>query len=260
MPDIAREEKLKVFQASAQLCALRTELDRRRQEIQKQLNVTFQDDETFLRLAEERHMPSRHLPVVVWILLLAAAATVFCLLIYLVVPFINQDLCVALGLACAFGCLGVYYSICRRDARLMAGQDLTLYHKEQEEFRRKVPALEKERQEVETEAERVRDALVALVPKGGIAEQYWDAAPILWGFVETHRADSLKEALNAYDDYMFYTQTLRTVRQQNAKIAAMERSITQLRQQQQATVAGMTMMEISHAVDMCLLIDYIDSK
>lgn len=254
-----KEEKLQVFQTSAQLCSIRTELERRRAEIQKTMNVTFDDDEAFLRRTQERYMPSYDLPVVVWILLLAGIATGICVLIYLLFPRIDQSLGAVLGVAGTIACIVVYHQRKKKEARALAELALSEYHKQKEYHLRKVKDLEKDKQAIEIEASRVKEALLALVPKGGIAESYWDVAHILWGFVETHRADSLKEALNLYDDYLFYTKTLNAVQRQNAKIASLERSIQQLNVQQQAAVASMTMMEISHTVDMCLLYNYIDN-
>ncbi len=254
------EEKFRAFQTSVQLCSIRSELDKRHTNVIKQLDVHFSDDDSFLASATQKYMPSYDLPTWGWILLFSTGSTGFAMLLWLLFPRIDPNAAGPIGVVGFFVAIAIYHHIKKKKAKELAQQDLCVYHQKHRAYLDEVPNLEEKKQEIETEITRVEKALLDLIPKGGIAQDSWNIANILWAFVETHRAESLKEALKLYDDYMFYSQTLHVVEQQNAKIASLNRDIKKISMQQEALAASMTMMEISHAIDMCIGYSLIQSK
>ena len=184
----------KAFAQSAVLCTMRNSLKEKILDLEKKLAVTFKTESEFIN--DEVSMPDWKLGIYMGIVF----AIAFSLNLILHTRG-DSTLFVVTLLSFVLGAFA--YSGIRKAYRNMqvkkASQSYVTYHQSEVEYNRKKENWQIEADEYSEKLQEVEKTLRQLRRVGGIHDEYWDDGYILWHYVETGRAESLREATNLYE-------------------------------------------------------------
>ncbi len=243
---------LQTFEYTAQLCVMRNELIRRISILNERLNKEYIE----ISYYEKRFQ--YHQPATAGERAKTVVLTWF--VVFIVISFWGMgDLWSVFSVALAIGAFVLIRKFDNRQAKILADRDLDVYHRahmELEENR------EKWTNELNTYKELLRkdtDILRELAPEGGVPERYWEQGGELWQLVSMNRADSLKEAINLYEQIEMYKAIGNAIDAQNAKILEMGRQVERQAQEQAILSSKQDDLELRQGFDEFLML-YLNTR
>ncbi len=219
--DVEEGEELDVFRYSAKLCILRSFLIDEVRKTNQELQMNYMSDEAFLEHYTNRYRT--RLDSGFWGPM-AMGVAVAAGLLSNVLGWTILLAIVTLGLA---ACVVILYTNNdKKKARAAAENQLIGYRKDRENHNKQIPTLQKAQKELPLLIDKCVKALKAMEGnRECITEQYWPAAPYLLEYVDTHRADNLKEALRVYREEQNYKECQAWFSHVNSKIESMHREM-----------------------------------
>lgn len=258
------KSKMDAFETSAKLCVLRESLIERLSDVNRKIDQSYDDDDSFYNQTLQRVTPNTFdryafLYLIFWALAVSVAISTFA------VYGKNQSNAAGgaafiIGTAITLCVRWVISKIEKNIGQTRAKELLSTYQQERAEYDRQLPQWESDAAHLTDEIKRVTDVLSELIHQGGIPHDYWEKAAQLWHLVEIHRAESLKEAINVYEDIQWKMRMIGIAQSTKDEVARMQKRLDSIRQQQIALSNQMTMMQIDQAIDSLLIMGMFLSK
>lgn len=244
--------RLQAFEYSAELSLLRQSTMQRLDKLEKELGITFDDDATFRqRAADQRiYMTPDWLKFALfasWF----AAAVVLSMIVMFIARSTTETVIYACCLPACIVPLCIYLKWKKtKDERVQEEVEAALrdHQRARKAHMDRLPTLRQEQELLQAQLGQITAQMLSLVRHGGVPRQHWEYAYMLWQLVESGSAESLKEAINCYEEMQWRDSMIGMVHRAQQEVASLQGEITHLYQQQLRLQNELEMHEFADAV------------
>lgn len=246
------QHRLQAFEYSAELSLLRQGTMQRLSELERELQITFDDDVTFRqRAADQRiYMTPNWLKAVLFASWFVAAIVLSMILLL----FTRGAPDTAVYICCIPACAAplCIYLKWKRDTDERVQEEVQAALRDHQRARQvhmdRLPTLRQEQETLQTQIEQITAMMLSLIRQGGVPQQHWDYAYQLWQLVENGSAESLKEAINCYEEMQWRSSMIGMIHQSQQEMASLQGTISRLHEQQIQLQNELALHEFTDAV------------
>ncbi len=235
---------LEVFQYSAEICGYRNELLRRVRSLNESLSINY-DDQKFYDDCYKSVLPpvgGRAKPFVIgWVIFY-----------FIMAAYGKQDTMLIYSILAAVGGFLLVRKIDKEKSKRIAESETAPYRKAHLRQTKHKMEWEEKLRDFKSDLQDVSYLLRILVPVGGIPENMWGHGSDLWNLIELRRADSLKEAINLYEELEYRAQTQEMLNIQRDEQLRVQEQLREMRKNQERIMEAQDDLEFSQNLNTAL--------